>query len=157
MESYKEFTVGCAYIGETQYKAGIFLSQRIAENKPYGKHLVLKKFENFNAAETVFFEKYGEVVQKEEFRLNRLFQVRESPLYSVYWTSFCAGVTYTKNFYENMGVILPGHNSFLGVKHDMEYQDAMCYAISIIESHRKFSKKGIITRIRLHMPVYYYD
>lgn len=154
MENYKSIEKRC-FIGETKCKAGIFLSEEIARGKPFYKWLKWERYPDFQAAEMEFFNRYEKEVSKKDFRLNHLFDVRESPRYSVFWTSYCVGVTYTEYFGENIEKILPNCNCFIWQRHGLEYEDAMRYALNIIEKNSRFQSKRIITGLKIHEPFYF--
>lgn len=143
------------YIGETRYKAGIFLSIKIAEGKPYFKHLKLEAYSDFQTAESEFLRRYREKLSEEIIRLNRLYEVREHPLYSVFYTPFCVGMTHTETAFKNSQVIFRGYTGPVWWKHALDYEEAVRRVW--IKLHRKGcdSVSGAMSGIRLHTPYFF--
>lgn len=124
MDSYRSVGIGECFIGETKYKAGIFLSIKIAEGKPYYKHLKLEAYSDFQTAESEFLRRYREKLSEEIIRLNRLYEVRERPLYSVFCTPLCVGMTCSEYALENFCIILKGYRGPVWWKHALDYEEA---------------------------------
>lgn len=146
MENY-DIVDGSWFIGETKYKAGIFASEQVAMKKKYAEYLKLEKFPNFDSAKDEFFFRYGEQISLEEFKLNRLFQVREKPKYSVFYTSWCCGMTMSDNFEDNRYIILRGYQGQIKWKHGLEYEDAVDHVLAMLSMKRRTKKNELLVYV----------
>ena len=127
MDNSKIRTELTCYIGETAYKAGIFLSYRIAERKSYFKNLKLERFTSFNEAEDEFKKRYGEVVDMTIFKLNHLYSVRSQNVYSVFWTPLNVGICYTCAFSDAADMLIPEDDNMRWWKHGLTYDEEAFY------------------------------
>ena len=130
MDDYKERVIKTrCYVAETKYKAGIFLSNKIAEKRPYYKQLSLREFDCFEEA-FAFFEKNHtiDVAEDECLRLNHLYSVRDEPFYTVLSTPFAVGITNTKYWQDNVKVLFANAQENVWVKHNLKYEEAQQYA-----------------------------
>ena len=116
------------YIGETSYKAGIFLSYKIAARKSYFKNLRLEGFESFTEALEEFKTRYDSVIDMETLRVNHLYDVRPSNVYSVFWTPLNVGICYTCAFADATDKLLKNDDNFCFWKHYLTYDEAQKYA-----------------------------
>lgn len=126
----KSLEVPC-FIGETKFKAGIFLSENIARKKAYFKDLQLFRFPNYLMAKERFMEIYGEFIE-EDFCPNKLYEVRSKKIYSVFSTPYFVGVVET----EKSEMI-----DFTKVTKDVEkirWQDYLLYENAIKIAKEKF-------------------
>ena len=57
-------------LGTTKFKAGIFLSGKIAERKPYYKALNRELFTSLEEAVTAFRVRYGDAIGDSKIKLN---------------------------------------------------------------------------------------
>lgn len=85
------------YIGSTKFMAGIFLSRKIAESKPYADSLELQAYDTYADAERAFFDMYEEWIDKNEFYVNKLFDVRKRNVYAAVCIPEGAGVFEMEN------------------------------------------------------------
>ena len=127
MENHKNVKV---FLGTTKFKAGIFLSGKIAERKPYFKALKLESFDSVEEAEAVLRDRYGDAIGDAKIKLNVLHQIRDERAYSVFWTKQVVGITYTNNYSDNFNVLLPDNDQFVWWRHHLTYQDAQHFAAS---------------------------
>ena len=120
-------TFAC-YIGTTKYSAGIFLSRKIAARTPYSKYLRLEEFEDFGSALSEFFIRYPTLRGCDGFALNKLFRIKEPPLYSVFSTLEHVVITEDKNGFDNIEILLPDDWREAYVKGGLTYEEAQEYA-----------------------------
>lgn len=98
MESGTNRYVISCYIGRTKFMAGIFLSRKIAEAKPYASALELTEYATYEEAEQMFFNEYGSWINKKEFYVNKLYDVRKRNIYAAVCIPEGAGVFEMENF-----------------------------------------------------------
>lgn len=85
------------YIGRTKFMAGIFLSRKIAESKPYADSLELQAYDTYADAERAFFDMYTDWIDKNEFYVNKLYDVRKRNVYAAVCIPEGAGVFEMEN------------------------------------------------------------
>lgn len=151
MESCKK--IG-AYIGTTKTSAGIFLSRKIINRKKYGKYLHVERFENLEEAVETFFSRYADWVKREEFRLNKLFRIRENPRYSVFFSGEYVGLTYSENCYETAEKVLPADAAIPYWRHNLTYEEATNYVRGHFANWYRNEQLFVNTAVRLHQPIY---
>ena len=77
------------YIGETKFKAGIFLSRQIINRKKYKDSLKITEFSSYDEAKQAFLSYYKHI-SEDELRLNCLKRKREQLFCLQFWgTSIC--------------------------------------------------------------------
>lgn len=92
-----------------------------------------------------------------EFRLNKLFIVKEKDMYSVFSTPYMVGMTYSDFFAENLKKILPTDETVSYVRHNMEYEDAVRYVRSHFARYYSNETLYINFAIRVHQPIYLHE
>lgn len=130
MDFATERTKAPCYIGETKFKAGIFLSRQIAGRKKYAEHLKFMKFDSYEQAKEAFLHDFGNVTG-ENIRPNRLYDVRDRDIYSVFLTSYHVGIfdTELKGMFKKLPFPQNGQEAV--------WQDYLTYeeAVKIIREH----------------------
>ncbi|MDO5424032.1 MAG: hypothetical protein Q4F41_09930 [Eubacteriales bacterium] len=149
------FTNEICYIGETKYKAGIFISLEAAQSKKYFDQLIMEAYPSLEAAKNTFTEKYANVLGGGEIKLNYLYQIREAPQYSVFETSFCVGITHTKGYKDSLKRIFTKPVRSVHWTHGLSYESAVDKVYSILAMKRG-EPKGLITdTVHLNCPCFY--
>ena len=128
----KKIIVPC-YIGETKFKAGIFLSRQIVDRKKYAESLRLMKFGSYQEAREAFLKAYGEITG-EDIRLNYLYEVRSREIYSVLSTPYYVGV------YETHLRELFYQESCLKHAKNVVSQDCLSYEEAIKTARERFAR-----------------
>lgn len=141
------------YIATTKYSAGIFLSRKIASRQKYAKHLKLEEFDCLNSAIDVFVQRYPGIVECEDFRLNRIFQVKEKPLYTVFWTLNNVVITEDNGNFDKLPVLLPDDWREARCRENMTYEDAQMYASIRFARIYKDQRLCISSNLRINMPI----
>ena len=98
---------------------------QIAKRRPYAEHLRLFGFYSYKDAEEAFFKSYGNKVDKSEFRVNYLYKVRDSQIYTVFSTSKHVGITDAKYPQQYISGLLSNWNDSVCMKHGLEYMEAV--------------------------------
>lgn len=152
MENSIKVSQSC-YLGTKGCFAGIFLSRQILKRR-YGKNMKTEKFPDFKTTYATFEDRYGKFLESEEkdykFRINRLYQVIEKPLYSVYYTKEYCGFTYTKDceLYEK------STNTFW--KHNLSYGEASTKVRTTLEKvRRKKGDSAVVDGVRANVKYFY--
>lgn len=141
-------------LGTTKFKAGIFLSGKIAERKPYFKALKLELFDSVEEAEATFRARYGDTIGDTKIKLNQLYTVKDEHAYSVFWTKHVVGITYTENYYDNFKVLVSDNDEFVWWQHGLSYQDAQLFAQSRFCAIWQNPNLYMMSKISLRHPVY---
>lgn len=150
MDDYTNLT---CYIGTTKTSAGIFLSYQIMERKKYKRYLHTESFKCFDDAFKEFFVRYEKWVDRKGFHLNKLYKVKEEPLYSVYFSGDYVGMTYSSNCYETADKVLGGELAMPYWRHNLPYERAMLYLRSHFVNWYKDENLYINKAVRLHQPI----
>ena len=143
-------------IGETKYKAGVFSSEQEAMKKKYYEILKLERFSDLEEAKKEFFFRYGNVIPQKEFELNKLFPVREKPLYAVFYTPYCCGMTEMYQCEDRVKKLLHRYRSQIKWNYNVEYGVAVDRVLAMLAMKRRIKKAEITENIRPNV-CYLYD
>lgn len=141
------------FIGSTKFSAGIFLSRQITERKLYADHVKLEEFKSYYLAETEFKTRYPGLIERDEFRLNKLFRVKEEPFYAIFWTSEKIVMTNEKNMYTNIKILLPDDWQDTWSKSSMTYEQAQDFGRARFMRYYKNYRLYLPFKLRLNIPV----
>lgn len=143
-----------AIIGETRFCAGIFLSERIARSKMYGSHLKMERFGNFYEAEAEFFHRYPSLKENPDFRLNKLFEVRENPGFDVYWSRSRILIAQGFSYQDVWHMDFEEAGDLMLCRNFEDYEDAQCFAGTCFA--RAWHNSSFLIRRRFKIGVLYH-
>ena len=141
-------------IGETRFSAGIFLSERIARSKMYGNNLKMEKFGDFYEAEAEFFHRYPSLKENPDFRLNKLFKVRENPGFDVYWSRSRILIAQGFSYQDVWHLDFEEAGEGMCCRNFEDYEDAQCFAGTCFA--RAWHDSRYLIRRRLKLGVIYH-
>ena len=152
MDNQKKIRGNC-FIVQTKCSAGIFLSSDIARRKPYYKYLRFVTYSSFEEAYDEFFKSFGETISKADFKVNKLYKVRDDLGWSVTycWEFVCLLETY--NAAENFEKIIRCYDGFVYWKHGMEYEQAVAFANCKLAQLGYFNSHYVLPAIRKNIPI----
>lgn len=148
-----DYTNLICYIGTTKTGAGIFLSDKIIGRKKFANHLRTETFRTFDEAESEFFSRYEDRIDRKNFRINKLYKIKEDSLYSVFFSAEYVGITYADNCYETADKVLGFELAMPYWRHNLPYEKAILYLRSHFVNWYKDERLYINTAVCLHQPI----
>lgn len=145
-----------ALIGKTRFSAGLFLSKRIANRKLYASHLKFEEFSDFQTAEQTFFKCYP-WLDTGEFKLNKLYPVKERPEYCIYYTREIVLIGEGDTADEVAAMCFNASEDDVFIKTLSDYEEAQVYARNRFVRYWKNSDYFIPRNLRIGVPVYLKD
>lgn len=118
------------YIGETKFKAGIFLSRQIINRKKYKDSLKITEFSSYDEAKQAFLSYYKHI-SEDELRLNCLYEVRDRHIYTVFSTMNAFGIVEEETRTTFLPAILGDIDLSIRFRYDLTYEEAQKVARNI--------------------------
>lgn len=153
MDAYKKRSLTTCYIGKTKFSAGIFLSHEIARRKAYGKHLKFVEYDNWEKALDAFLSRYKNHLDDEDIIPNKLYSIYPTNAYSVFYSPYYVGITYSKHYNDNLSVIMRNSKDYFYAKHNLTYEDAVSFARGCFSRYWKNPNYYILQDFHLHSPI----